>query len=218
MELDRRVRNALRPIGARDRSRRASDPPARKCLMTRDSTDTLLRPGILSGSRPGLSASPFHSSAPPANESFDPNMSTTHVRSADLAERWIEYDASQHTLGRLAAQIAMNLMGKDVPQYTASEMNGAFVVVVNAEKVRVTGNKREQKNYVHYSGYPGGQKHVPFADLHARRPDDILRQAVKRMLPKSVLGRDMQRRLKIYAGPDHPHAAQKPTKVDTIRS
>jgi len=144
--------------------------------------------------------------------------STTHVRSRDLAERWIVYDASKHTLGRLASQIAMNLMGKDVPQYTASEMNGAFVVVVNAEKVRVTGRKAEQKVYAHYSGYPGGRKEVPFADLQARRPDEIVRQAVKRMLPKSTLGRDMQRRLKIYAGPDHPHTAQKPVKVETIRA
>jgi large subunit ribosomal protein L13 len=145
-------------------------------------------------------------------------MSTTHVRSADLAERWILYDASQHTLGRLAAQIAMNLMGKDVPQYTASEMNGAFVVVVNADKVRVTGKKREQKMYYHYSGYPGGRKEVPFEDLAERKPDEILRLAVKRMLPKSTLGRDMQRRLKVYAGADHPHSAQKPVKIETIRS
>lgn len=145
-------------------------------------------------------------------------MPTTHVRSADLSERWIVYDASQHTLGRLAAQIAMNLMGKDVPQYTASEMNGAFVVVVNAEKVRVTGKKREKKVYAHYSGYPGGRKEVPFADLQARRPEEIVCLAVKRMLPKSTLGRDMQRRLKVYAGPDHPHSAQKPLKIETIRS
>jgi large subunit ribosomal protein L13 len=145
-------------------------------------------------------------------------MPTTHVRSTDLAERWILYDASQHTLGRLASQIAMNLMGKDVPQYTASEMNGAFVVVVNVEKVRVTGTKRDNKIYAHYSGYPGGRKEVPFSDLQARRPDEILRQAVKRMLPKSTLGRDMQRRLKIYAGSEHPHSAQKPVKIETIRS
>jgi large subunit ribosomal protein L13 len=145
-------------------------------------------------------------------------MPTTHVRSAELTERWLLYDAAQHTLGRLAAQIAMNLMGKDVPQYTPSEMNGAFVVVVNAEKVRLTGNKREAKIYPHYSGYPGGRKEIPFEDLHARRPDEIVRRAVKRMLPKSTLGRDMRRRLKIYAGPDHPHAAQKPVKVEKIRT
>jgi large subunit ribosomal protein L13 len=143
---------------------------------------------------------------------------TTHVRSADLKERWLLYDASQFTLGRLAAQIAMNLMGKDTPNYTASEMNGAFVVVVNAEKIKTTGKKSEMKQYFHYTGYPGGRKEIDFADLSERRPDEIVRQAVKRMLPKSVLGRDMQRRLKIYGGPDHPHTAQAPTKVEKIRS
>jgi large subunit ribosomal protein L13 len=144
--------------------------------------------------------------------------STTHVRSADLKERWLLYDASQHTLGRLAAQIAMNLMGKDTPNYTPSELNGAFVVVINAAEVKTTGKEALSKQYFHYSGYPGGRKEIDFADLQSRRPDEIVRQAVKRMLPKSVLGRDMLRRLKIYGGADHPHAAQQPVKVETIRS
>lgn len=144
--------------------------------------------------------------------------STTHVRSADLKERWLLYDASQFTLGRLAAQIAMNLMGKDTPNYTPSEMNGAFVVVVNAEAVRTTGKKDQAKQYFHYSGYPSGRKEIDFADLQSRRPDEIVRQAVKRMLPKSTLGRDMMRRLKVYSGNDHPHTAQQPVKVETIRS
>lgn len=145
-------------------------------------------------------------------------MTTTHVRSATLAERWLCYDASQHTLGRLAAHIAMNLMGKDTPNYTASELNGAFVVVINAEKVRTTGKKALQKTYAHYSGYPGGRKLVAFEKMSATQPTEIVRLAVKRMLPKTTLGRDMQRRLKIYAGAEHPHTAQKPVKVDTIRS
>jgi large subunit ribosomal protein L13 len=144
--------------------------------------------------------------------------STTHVRSADLKERWLLYDASQFTLGRLAAQIAMNLMGKDTPNYTPSEMNGAFVVVLNADKVKTTGKKSLAKQYFHYTGYPSGRKEIDFLDLQSRRPDEIVRQAVKRMLPKNTLGRDMQRRLKIYAGTDHPHAAQQPVKVETIRS
>jgi large subunit ribosomal protein L13 len=144
--------------------------------------------------------------------------STTHVRSADLKERWLLYDASQFTLGRLAAQIAMNLMGKDTPNYTPSEMNGAFVVVINAESVRTTGKKDQYKQYFHYSGYPNGRKEIDFADLQSRRPDEIVRQAVKRMLPKNTLGRDMMRRLKIHAGADHPHMAQQPVKVETIRS
>jgi large subunit ribosomal protein L13 len=143
---------------------------------------------------------------------------TTHVRSADLKERWLLYDASQFTLGRLAAQIAMNLMGKDQPTYTPSELNGAFVVVVNAENVRTTGKKDQAKQYFHYSGYPNGRKEIDFADLQSRRPDEIIRQAVKRMLPKTNLGRDMMRRLKVYGGADHPHMAQQPVKVETIRS
>ena len=143
---------------------------------------------------------------------------TTHVRSADLKERWLLYDASQFTLGRLAAQIAMNLMGKDQPTYTPSELNGAFVVVVNAENVRTTGKKDQTKQYFHYSGYPNGRKEIDFADLQSRRPEEIVRQAVKRMLPKTNLGRDMMRRLKVYGGADHPHMAQQPVKVETIRS
>jgi large subunit ribosomal protein L13 len=143
---------------------------------------------------------------------------TTHVRSATLPPRWLLYDASKFTLGRLASQIAMNLMGKDQPTWTPSEMNGAFVVVIHADKVRVTGSKREQKSYAHYTGYPGGHKRVPFEDMSARRPDEIIHLAVKRMLPKSVLGRDMQRRLKVYAGAEHPHTAQQPVEVTTIRA
>lgn len=145
-------------------------------------------------------------------------MTTTHVRSADLKERWLLYDASKFTLGRMAAQIAMNLMGKDRPTYTPSEMNGAFVVVINAEKIVTTGTKRSTKKYDHYTGYPGGLKEVPFENLMERRPDEVVRLAVRRMLPKSVLGRDMRRRLKIYAGSTHPHTAQQPTNVDSIRS
>jgi len=143
---------------------------------------------------------------------------TTHIRSIDVEARCLVYDASKFTLGRLAAQIAMNLMGKDRPTYTASEKNGAMVVVVNAEKARVTGKKSAQKTYAHYSGYPGGRKEVAYEDLAARRPTEIVRLAVKRMLPKSTLGTHMLKRLHVYAGPDHPHTAQKPVQVETIRS
>lgn len=143
---------------------------------------------------------------------------TTHVRSQSLPERWLLYDASQFTLGRMASQIAMNLMGKDTPNYTASEKNGAFVVVVNAQNVVTTGRKNEVKSYAHYSGYPGGHKEVPFEDLKERRPDEIVRLAVKRMLPKTTLGRDMLRRLKVYPTLEHPHTAQQPVQVTQIRS
>ena len=145
-------------------------------------------------------------------------MPTTHVRSADLAERWILYDASKHTLGRLAAQIAMNLMGKDQPTYTPSEKNGAFVVVVNAESVVTTGKKRDQKSYAHYTGYPSGRREIAYEDLAERRPDEIIRLAVKRMLPKNALGHDLLSRLKIYSGSEHPHTAQKPVLVEKIRA
>jgi len=145
-------------------------------------------------------------------------MPTTHVRSADLAERWILYDASKHTLGRLAAQIAMNLMGKDQPTYTPSEKNGAFVVVVNAERVVTTGRKRDQKSYAHYTGYPSGRREIAYEDLAERRPDGIIRLAVKRMLPKNALGHDLLSRLKIYSGSEHPHTAQKPVLVEKIRA
>lgn len=149
-------------------------------------------------------------------------MSTAHIRAADLpasqSGRWLLYDASQFALGRLAAQIAMNLMGKDQPTYTPSEKNGAFVVVVNVEKIKTTGKKADKKEYVHYTGYPSGRKEVPFARLQARRPGEILRLAVKRMLPKNALGHDLLSRLKVYAGPEHPHAAQKPVPVEKIRS
>lgn len=146
------------------------------------------------------------------------NMSTTHFTTESAPERWLLYDASNLVLGRMASDIAMKLMGKDQPTYTPSEMNGAFVVVVNAEQVRTTGKKDQVKQYFHYSGYPNGRKEIDFADLQSRRPDEIVRQAVKRMLPKNTLGRDMLRRLKIYAGTDHPHMAQQPVKVETIRS
>ena len=108
----------------------------------------------------------------------------------------------------------MNLMGKDQPTYTASELNGAFVVVVNAAKVRLSGNKRDQKSYDFYSGYPGGLKTVSVEDMLTRRPTDVVRLAVRRMLPKSTLGRDMRRRLKIYVEDAHPHVAQQPVKVE----
>jgi large subunit ribosomal protein L13 len=142
---------------------------------------------------------------------------TTHVRSATLAPRWLVYDASKFTLGRMASQIAMNLMGKDTPHYTASEKNGAFVIVVNADNVRTTGRKSEVKSYAHYTGYPGGHKEVAFEDLRSRRSDEIVRLAVKRMLPKTTMGRDMLRRLKVYPTLEHPHTAQQPVQVDKIR-
>jgi len=143
-------------------------------------------------------------------------MKTTHVRAADAQERWLLYDASEHTLGRMATQIAMHLMGKDRPTWTPSELTGAHVVVINAERARFTGRKNEQKYYPKYSGYPGGRYEHTLDMLKAARPHDIVKQAVRRMLPKSTLARTMIGRLKVYAGPEHPHAAQKPVLVEKL--
>ena len=145
-------------------------------------------------------------------------MSTTHLTTASVPERWLLYDATDRVLGRLASEIAMKLMGKDLPTFTPNAKTGAFVVVIHAEKIAVTGTKAEKKTYAHYSGYPGGRKEVAYDNLQERRPDEIVRLAVRRMLPKTILGREMLRRLKIYSGADHPHAAQQPVKVEFKRS
>ena len=141
-------------------------------------------------------------------------MKSTHVRATDAEERWLLYDASQHTLGRMATKIAMHLMGKDRPTWTPSELTGAHVVVINSAKARVSGKKSDQKIYPHFTRYAGGLKQVPMADMRERRPNDIVTLAVRRMLPKTNLGHDMLRRLKVYPGADHPHAAQNPVPVD----
>jgi large subunit ribosomal protein L13 len=143
-------------------------------------------------------------------------MKTTHVRGSDVAERWLLYDASEHTLGRMATQIAMSLMGKDRPEYTPSEATGAFVVVVNSRQARVSGGgkKEDSHTFAHFTGYAGGLRHVPLADMRERRPNDIVKLAVRRMLPKSKLAYRMLKRLKVYPGPEHPHEAQRPVKVE----
>lgn len=145
-------------------------------------------------------------------------MKSTQLRAADAPERWLLYDASEHTLGRMASKIAMHLMGKDRPNYTPNSLVGAHVVVINAEKAKVTGAKGETKTYAHYTKYPGGYKTVSLAEMRERRPEDIVGLAVRRMLPKSKLGHDMLRRLKVYAGSEHPHTAQQPVKVEAKRS
>jgi len=143
-------------------------------------------------------------------------MTTTHVRAQDTEERWLLYDASEHTLGRMATVIAMNLMGKDRPTYTPSEPGGAHVVVINASHSSLTGKKGEEKIYKHYSGYPDGLKEVNISRVRERRGRDIVTLAVRRMLPKNRLGHEMLRHLKVYEGADHPHDAQKPVKVETL--
>ena len=143
-------------------------------------------------------------------------MKTSRFRAQDVAERWFLYDASQHVLGRMSSDIAMRLMGKDLPTYTREELTGAHVVVINAEKARFTGKKADTKYYPKYSGYPGGRYEHTLDMLKAARPHDIVKQAVRRMLPKSTLARTMIGRLKVYAGSEHPHAAQKPVLVEKL--
>lgn len=143
-------------------------------------------------------------------------MKTTHVRAQEVEERWYLYDASKHTLGRMATEIAMCLMGKDRPAYTASELTGAHVVVIHADKAVLSGKKDEQKTYRHYSGYAGGLTHTSIASMREEHPADIVRLAVRRMLPKTTLGKRMLSRLKVYGGGEHPHTAQQPKLVETL--
>ncbi|MEQ1827775.1 MAG: 50S ribosomal protein L13 [Pirellula sp.] len=138
---------------------------------------------------------------------------TTYVaKPGRVEQKWYLVDASECILGRLASDIAMVLMGKHRPQYTAHVDTGEFVVVVNAEKVVMTGNKLSVRHYAWYNGYHR-QKLESYAERLERKPEDLVIMAVKRMLPKNALGRHMLAKLKVYAGPDHPHQAQQPVPV-----
>jgi large subunit ribosomal protein L13 len=139
----------------------------------------------------------------------------TYVATPSTRERdWLVVDAEGRTLGRLATQIADVLRGKRKPEYTPHIDVGDFVIVVNAEKVAVTGNKREHKVYRRHSGYPGGLRSRTLGQMLERRPEEVIRLAVKGMLPRTRLGRAQLRKLKVYAGPDHPHEAQKPEPME----
>jgi large subunit ribosomal protein L13 len=139
----------------------------------------------------------------------------TYVANANDRERnWLVVDATGQTLGRLATQIADTLRGKRKPTYTPHVDTGDFVVVINASKVVMTGNKAETTFAYRHSGYPGGLRRDTYANLLRKRPDRVIEQAVKGMLPKNTLGRKMLSKLKVYAGPDHPHAAQKPAPFE----
>lgn len=127
---------------------------------------------------------------------------------------WYHVDAADRVLGRMATRIAVMLMGKDRPEYTPHVDTGAFVVVTNAEKVKLTGRKVDQKLYKRYSGYAGGLKQETAREMMKRHPERVIKLAVKRMVPRTRLGRQMMRKLKIYAGPEHPHTYQKPEDVD----
>ena len=141
-------------------------------------------------------------------------MKTYVATPADRERSWVLVDASGRTLGRLATQIADILRGKRKPEYTPHVDVGDFVVVVNAEKIVVTGNKREAKRYYRHSGYPGGLRSRTLGDLLERRPEEVIRRAVRGMLPRNRLARKQLTKLKVYAGPEHPHAAQKPEPLE----
>jgi len=137
-------------------------------------------------------------------------MSTYFPKQGEIARKWYVVDASGHRLGRLASQVARILMGKENPRYTPFLDTGDHVIVVNADKVKITGLKAEQKVYQHYTGYPGGLRTEDFRKRFARKPELVIEQAVTRMLPKTKLGRQMVSKLKVYRGEKHPHSAQKP--------
>jgi large subunit ribosomal protein L13 len=135
---------------------------------------------------------------------------TYSPKPGDIERAWFVVDAADLPLGRLASEIATRLRGKHKPTYAPHIDGGDFIIVVNAEKVAVTSDKSQSKIYYRHSGYPGGIKAETFDSLRERRPEAIIERAVRGMLPKTRLGRQMGRKLRVYAGPDHPHAAQKP--------
>jgi large subunit ribosomal protein L13 len=142
-------------------------------------------------------------------------MTKTFVATPATAERnWLVVDATGQTLGRLATQIADALRGKRKPEYTPHCDTGDFVVVVNAEKIAVTGNKRTEKRYYRHSGFPGGLKSRTLEEMLDRRPEEVIRIAVKGMLPRNRLARKQLTKLKVYAGPEHPHVAQQPQPME----
>ncbi|MGB3097889.1 MAG: 50S ribosomal protein L13 [Solirubrobacterales bacterium] len=144
-------------------------------------------------------------------------MKTYSATAADRERVWYVVDAEGQTLGRLATQIADTLRGKRKPQYTPHTDVGDFVVVLNAEKIAVTGNKLQSKRYWRHSGYPGGIRSRTLAEMLERRPEDVIRLAVRGMLPRNKLARKQLLKLKVYAGPEHPHEAQQPKPME-VRS
>jgi len=141
-------------------------------------------------------------------------MKSTLAKKESVQRNWLIVDADGAVLGRLASKVAMVLMGKDKPIYTPHVDTGDFVIVVNAEKVRLTGQKADKKEYQTYSRYPGGQKIIPFKKMLQQHPERVIELAVRRMLPKSTLGAHMFKKLKVYRGPEHAHAAQQPQKME----
>ena len=138
---------------------------------------------------------------------------TYYPKLDEISQEWVLVDANDETLGRLSSQIAAYLLGKHKATFTPGVEMGDFVVVVNARRIRVTGNKLEEKIYYSHSGYPGGLKQIKLRDQLANHPDRVIRAAVWGMLPHNRFGRKLLKKLKIYAGPEHPHAAQQPKRL-----
>ena len=137
-------------------------------------------------------------------------MKSFIAKPAEVERKWYVVDADGKTLGRLASEVASVLRGKNKPTFTPHVDCGDYVIVINAEKVAVTGKKRNEKIYKKHTGYPGGLREITFEKLQAKDPEEIIRHAVKGMMPKGPMGRQMYKKLKVYAGPEHKHAAQKP--------
>ncbi len=142
------------------------------------------------------------------------SFKTVSANKATVSKNWVLVDATDQVLGRLASVVAFMLRGKHKPDYTPHVDCGDYVVVINADKIKLTGNKKDQKYYIHHTGYPGGQRKVSFSRLQAKRPEAVIEKAVKGMLPKNRLGSEMFRHLFVYDGSEHPHEAQKPEAVN----
>lgn len=140
--------------------------------------------------------------------------STHYAKLGEVERKWVLVDAEGATLGRLATQVAMILRGKNKPQYTPNADTGDFVIVINADKVQLTGNKAESKQYWRYSGYLGGLKFESFKEAMAKHPERVIEHAVRGMIPHNRLGDKQFTKLHVFAGPDHPYADQKPVKID----
>ncbi|MCP4000459.1 MAG: 50S ribosomal protein L13 [Gammaproteobacteria bacterium] len=141
-------------------------------------------------------------------------MTTYTAKPSDIKQDWYIVDASGKTLGRLATEIARRLRGKHKPEYTPHMDTGDYIVVINAKEVKVTGNKTTDKIYHHHTGFPGGLKSISFDKLITKKPEMIIEKAVKGMLPRGPLGRDMYRKLKVYPGAEHKHSAQQPKVLE----
>ena len=141
-------------------------------------------------------------------------MKTVSISTDSASREWVLIDATGQVLGRLAAQVAARLRGKHKPEYTPHSDCGDYVIIVNASKVRVTGNKTTDKKYFSHTGFPGGIKEINFSQMMEKFPQRAIEKAVKGMLPRGPLGREMYRKLKVYGGSEHPHAAQQPSTVN----